>query len=440
MRKQPHERAALAVFSVLWVGSIVLLHLFFRTGSGARITLPYGQYAFFALTVVAAAGLTFLCWRNGWWAGLDRLPGSLLLLLLAALFVSAAVGLTPTYGIRLAAILVATSLPFVLAACAPGLDRTPAFALPVLATGLTAAIGAVVLEITGPVGPAWFQLENFHYGAPAGWSFLFLETNGLASHIAITVPTLIFVALTAKSRVMCGLLGALLLGLLAEYTQTTSRSSLGWILVSLVLFATALCWRAVETRRLSPRRLVVGVAVMSLALVLALLPIFGEVVDYLLRPHRPDILSGRLPLWFAYLDRFPSDPLLGFGFGASGEFLRQAGFEMRYPSAHNVYIGLLGETGLVGLGFLLILWAGAVVRVVGGLARTVARPDPMAFYLGFWLLAMLGGLAVHQIASWSILRVSPIHYLFVFVLVLAWRYPALIAAKPQPEANPRPAG
>ncbi len=439
MQEHARERTALAAFAVLWVAAIVLLHFFFRTDSGVRITIPYGQYMFFVLTVVASAVLIVKGRRRRWWDGVISVPGLLGFLLFVTMAVSATSGLAPYYGLRLAAILAVTSLPFVLAASVTGLDGSRILALPILFTGVVSAIGAVVLEITGPVGPAQFQWANFHYGRPGAWSFLFLETNGFAEHIAITVPTLIYVALAAKSLVVRVVFSALLLGLLAEFTQTTSRASAAWILVSLALFAIAVGWRGLRTSWISPRRLALVVLVVSLALLLALLTFAGEITDFLLRPHRTDVLalSGRLPLWSAYLSHFPRDPVLGFGFGASGEFLGQAGFKMRHLSPLNVYIGMLGETGLLGLGCFLALWFGAMLRVIKALPRMVVQSTPAAFYLGVWLLSILGGLAVQQFAEWDILRVAPIHYLFVSLVVLAWRYPALTGPRAPLEASPR---
>ncbi len=434
--KHVGERMALAAFAVLWLASIVLLHFFFRTESGARITIPYGQYVFFALTVMASAGLILTTWRHRWWVGPTSIPCILLVLLFTVMLVSAVFGLVPNYGVRLAAILAVTTFPFVLMASVIGLDQTRSLALPVLIMGGVAVVGAVVLEITGLVGPAYFQLENFHYAKPESWSFLFLETNGFAMYMALTVPTLIYVALTSTSRVVQGGLGVLLLGLLAVFTQTTSRASLGWILLSLLLFAAAFCWRAVSTFRISLRQMALGVLVVSLALVLALLPFFGVITDFLLRPRRPDIFSGRLPMWSTYLNSFPHDPLLGFGFGGSVEFLKQAGFKTWNLSPLNIYIGMLGETGLLGLGCLLLLWFGAVARVVKALPRTVMHASPTAFYLGVWLLSILGGLAVHQNAEWEILRVTPMHYLYVTLVVVAWRYPALTGPRAPLEASP----
>ncbi len=80
-------------------------------------------------------------------------------------------------------------------------------------------------------------------------------------------------------------------------------------------------------------------------------------------------------------------------------------------------------------GILAALWPKA-------LPRTVMHASPTAFYLGVWLLSILGGLAVHQVAEWEILRVTPMHYLFVSLVVVAWCYPALTGSRAPLEASP----
>jgi O-antigen ligase len=77
-------------------------------------------------------------------------------------------------------------------------------------------------------------------------------------------------------------------------------------------------------------------------------------------------LTTRRDLWAVGLESFPSHPFLGVGAGAYGVLLQNAGYE-RNP-AHNLFIGLLAEGGIIGvLLFLMVL--GACAAKIGQLPK-----------------------------------------------------------------------
>ncbi len=109
---------------------------------------------------------------------------------------------------------------------------------------------------------------------------------------------------------------------------------------NVVVDKNAIRWTRLSCRKF--RNNAVRLQLHALALLLALLPFAGEITDFLLRPHRTDVLSGRLPLWSAYLSHFPRDPENGSG---------------GYPASADLYCPLvnISEQHVVALGRVFLL-------------------------------------------------------------------------------------
>jgi O-antigen ligase len=72
-------------------------------------------------------------------------------------------------------------------------------------------------------------------------------------------------------------------------------------------------------------------------------------------------LTTRRDLWAVGLESFPSHPLLGVGAGTYGVLLQNAGYE-RNP-AHNLFIGLLVEQGIIGVSLFVMLLSACGVTI-----------------------------------------------------------------------------
>lgn len=115
-------------------------------------------------------------------------------------------------------------------------------------------------------------------------------------------------------------------------------------------------------------------AVAGLAIALSVLVIYlavpgaGLIIDRLIN-SQGDLLSGRENFWNYALEMFHQSPVLGKGFLSFNDYVYKQGF--RYYGdkwnyqAHNVYLQLLGETGVIGfclvVGLILLLLAAALV-------------------------------------------------------------------------------
>ena len=150
---------------------------------------------------------------------------------------------------------------------------------------------------------------------------------------------------------------------------------------------------------------------------LLLIYVTGEKqINIFLRLQQRDLTSGRAMIWHIYFQQFLEHPWLGFGFGATPEFLK--GNPVGSPL--NVFIGMLGESGLLGIAPLVVLWLGGAIQALRTISRNIVSKNQRAA-LGLFVLSILGGMALQQNGEWTIMRVAPMHFLFFFVITVAWR-------------------
>ena len=89
-----------------------------------------------------------------------------------------------------------------------------------------------------------------------------------------------------------------------------------------------------------------------------------------------DVLSGRENFWNYAMDMFHQNPFFGRGFMSFNDFVFNQGFryygERWNYQAHNVYIQLLGETGIIGCGVIIILIIILIIKAIS-LAKTTSN-------------------------------------------------------------------
>ena len=115
-----------------------------------------------------------------------------------------------------------------------------------------------------------------------------------------------------------------------------------------------------------------------------------DVRDRLLAPGN----TGRVDIWHAALDGFRENRLHGDGAGTFAlRWDKDRSPRFQAEDGHSLYIEVLGELGLVGIGLIAL----ALALILGGFARLVRGPDRM---IGAALFA--GGLtwALHAGADW----------------------------------------
>lgn len=140
-------------------------------------------------------------------------------------------------------------------------------------------------------------------------------------------------------------------------------------------------------RRVGRALLMVGVGVVLL------LAFPSELISERIDPWRVAqslSFTERTDLWGVALEAFAEYPLFGAGPGGFAARLYWGG--RAYP--HNLLLEFLSELGLVGGGLFLATMIAVFARIVR-LARARCRPTPtQAFAMGFFVFAVVGGLAV----------------------------------------------
>lgn len=120
--------------------------------------------------------------------------------------------------------------------------------------------------------------------------------------------------------------------------------------------------------------------------------------------------SGRISRWLTAYDQMMLDPLLGVGLGHFGGAVAKRHYNS--ISVDNYYMGMLAETGLLGLG--LLLWLIFVV-IKKGFKAWKSLKDPGPRHLAASLLAGLLVIALHN----AVENIFEIPYLTTYFWVMA---------------------
>lgn len=257
--------------------------------------------------------------------------------------------------------------------------------------GWALAIAAVASLIVGIISPA---LGRMYTGEGAlVWNGVFEHKNSLGRYMAIFAVAAWSLTLQEKRYGVWGLflLLALLLIILAQ--SATPLLALFVMACMLPLFG-VFRWRDVGIRLMSLILLLLGIGI---AAVFLWHPSLGEFSQYGLAllgrdPDRNTVLV-RLGLWNYSWEYIKQQPLLGYGFDAfwslpgRRDFITYLGRAWEAQQAHNGFIELWLQLGLVGLG-------GMVLHLLVN-ARRILQAAPLLTAATFsWALGYMIVLAV----------------------------------------------
>ncbi len=247
-------------------------------------------------------------------------------------------------------------------------------------------------------------------GLPIPYEGLSTGKNGLAS--AACVGILVAIAPT-RSIGFWGLWASRLLGFLSLVTLVASggRASLIFLMVFLL---SSLAFPYLKRIKLGP--IFVTVVVMALLSIapfiyinLERMPGFSQ-IDAILSRITHSAFSGRESLWPEVINGISEHPIVGNGTSASWRFERRAHGLVQDLSAHNLYLAILYQTGVIGLlGFVWLigsilhcLWIFPDIRktafsfavLMAALSREVwevsLTQNTLQVGLGMWILITLG--------------------------------------------------
>src|SRR3990172_4037152 len=312
-----------------------------------------------------------------------------------------------------------------------------------LAGLLVAAIG-FVQRFTWNGSILWFFVPydwgTAMSGGGARASGPFINPDHFANYLALILPIALagaFFRTSAMSkpleqglRIFSALTGFLLF---SGILLSLSRS--GWInaLLGIVLLLWFSPWQSEEglpalfKKRMTPvaRGAITIVCILLLVSLFFVGPGGREQVDARLEETfmRDAGLWGRTAIWKDSLPMIRDFPLFGVGLGAWPElFMRYQSAPWSadfYREAHNDYVELLAETGVIGFGLLawFFVWGGK--RLFQGLKKI----SPMAVSLMAAVLAALGGMAFHELFDFN-LQIPANAFLFTLLFALGMRMTA----------------
>lgn len=282
-----------------------------------------------------------------------------------------------------------------------GRERTRLVAWALILAGVAEAVlgyGQWVFS-TGDLGPGSTSIRVFG---------TFAQPNPYAGYLNFALPlalALVFFGEDARERWVAGAAAVLLLG--AQVLANSRGGLLG--LVAAVVVLAVVGWRR---ERLAGWALLIGMPVAAVAWFAHVIP--ARIEDAVLRQFRLGDLSlssgvtqanlstdERLAHWLAGLRMFAAHPVLGVGAGDyNAAYARFAvpGWPEPLGQAHNYYINVAAETGIIGLLAFLALTALTIYlgwRVAH--AAVLARESSRALALGFF--AVLVALAVHNLTD-----------------------------------------
>jgi O-antigen ligase/Flp pilus assembly protein TadD len=307
----------------------------------------------------------------------------------------------------------------------------------VLFTGLSIAIIAFVQRLTWNGKILWFFVPYdwgvpFLSGIPRA-SGPFVNPDHFANYIALILPLTIAAALgalpgisLAQNRGAQIFFGVSVLILCSTLLLSLSRSAWLSTLAALAIFAWAGCRDcAPGSRFINNRRVLVAAVALAVVLGAALFFIGSggrHQVDTRLAEtvHRDIGLVGRAAIWRDTLPMIRDFSLFGVGLGVWPElylrYRQPPWMPDFYRTAHNDYLQVLAETGIVGIALLGWCFAG----LARALLRSLKESSPRFIPSILGIFAGCAAMAVHEGLDGN-LQVPANAVMFVVLLALGLR-------------------
>jgi O-antigen ligase len=150
---------------------------------------------------------------------------------------------------------------------------------------------------------------------------------------------------------------------------------------------------------------------------------------------REATLTGRTELWRLARESIASRPILGYGYDVFWEFSSEEAARIRSavrweaPSAHDGYLDLLLDVGLVGL----LLYAVAYVVTVRR-AVVLFRRGPATNMI--WPLLFLVEISLHQITETSIVIPNSVHWIMYVAIAFSVSKPSIVLERRMHDGDP----
>ncbi len=206
---------------------------------------------------------------------------------------------------------------------------------------------------------------------PVGWNGLFNHKSVFGHILTFAVLcTLLHLRENVRSTVRCVICLAVIFSLIAE-SQSRTALVISTILVLQWFFLKMMHWNVRTLRTLG-----VATALLTLLLIAASLPSSGGLASMI---DRSTDLTGRTEVWKMVLDSASKKPVLGYGYSGFWELTYESKrisnlLNWSVPTAHNSFLDVYIQVGMVGL---LLLMSSTAVGIVRSFrfARRYSTPE-----------------------------------------------------------------
>jgi len=180
------------------------------------------------------------------------------------------------------------------------------------------------------------------------------KSNYLATFFVLIIPIAIGYFLTQTSHKAKLLSGISLVFMFSAMIFTLSRGGILALIISIAF----LLFRIVRVRTMIP----IVIAFITIALIVMLNPLTSVIIDRLATVERSFSYMTRVNFYSDVWKMIIENPIVGVGFGNLGYHSQ---FKIiTHASAHNIFLGLLGETGIIGAVLFFILFGKVVSKYI----------------------------------------------------------------------------
>lgn len=224
----------------------------------------------------------------------------------------------------------------------------------------------VNLMFSGEVHTA--ALRYYRYGYMSGLSSHF-SSNGMILGVGILFYVQeVILTLSEKGRSYKNIrifIFNLFAALLVLYALILSSKRSPLLAAFVAICATYIIYKRKNVGRRMAVLFAAIVLIFSLYMVLSqVIPGLTTIVDKteMLEESDAGILNGRSGLWALAIKMFNHNPIIGLGYGSYGDYASVNGAIT--TSAHNYYLQIMSELGIVGLILYMIVFAGSIILAV----------------------------------------------------------------------------
>jgi O-antigen ligase len=269
----------------------------------------------------------------------------------------------------------------------------------------------------------WFR-ELSQGGSPFG---PFVNRNHYAGYMELTVPLalglLLAKGIEAERRPLYIFMSAVMsASLFLSSSRGGAMSFLGQL-----LFLTFLLRLAGARRLLSFSNLVIFGVLLCLVSLFAFWLGAGGLLDRVSSLSNPDgeqVYHGRLSVWSATLRIAKDFPLAGTGLGTFPfvyPVYKSENTDLKYTEAHNDYLQIFSETGMIGAGLLLLFG----ILAMGKALRLIRRAGPRSLTaIRIGALTSCFGLLLHSVTDFNLQIPSNALLFFVLAAIATMSVPS----------------